>query len=103
MASRLATAQQILLETFGFDSFRTGQRDIIDAVLDGRDVLGVMPTGGGKSLCFQVPALVLPSCTLVISPLVALMTDQVDRLRSRGVAAAALHAGLPQGDINNIN
>jgi len=102
MAVRIDTARTILRDTFGFDDFRTGQKEIVEAVLNGRDVLGVMPTGGGKSLCFQIPALVFPATTLVISPLVALMTDQVDRLRERGVAAAALHSGLPQGEINNI-
>ncbi|MFZ9869829.1 MAG: RecQ family ATP-dependent DNA helicase [Candidatus Kapaibacteriota bacterium] len=102
MTTRLDRARSVLRSTFGYDDFRTGQRDIIDAVLHGRDVLGVMPTGGGKSLCFQVPALVLPPCTLVISPLVALMTDQVARLQHHGVAAAAVHSGMSQGDINNI-
>ena len=102
MAERLDAAREILRQTFGFDDFRSGQREIMEAVLHGRNVLGVMPTGGGKSLCFQIPALVFPATTLVVSPLVALMTDQVDRLRERGVAAAALHSGLPQGEINNI-
>lgn len=102
MTTRLDRARSVLRSTFGYDDFRTGQRDIIDAVLHGRDVLGVMPTGGGKSLCFQVPALVLPPCTLVVSPLVALMSDQVSRLQQHGVAAAAVHSGMSQGDINNI-
>ncbi len=102
MSARLDTARSILRSTFGFESFRHGQEEIIQAVLSGRDVLGVMPTGGGKSLCYQVPALSLPHCTLVVSPLVALMTDQVGRLKALGVAAAALHAGLTHGDVNAI-
>jgi ATP-dependent DNA helicase RecQ len=100
MSKRRQEAQRILRATFGFVDFRSGQRDIVSAVLDGKDVLGVLPTGGGKSLCYQVPALVFPACTLVISPLVALMTDQVQRLQQLGVAAACLHSGLSSGEIN---
>ena len=102
MSSRIEQARSTLKKTFGYDSFRSGQEDIISNVLDGRDVLGVMPTGGGKSLCFQIPALMFPACTLVVSPLVALMTDQVERLKSLGVPAEALHSGLSSGQLNNI-
>ena len=83
---------RVLKDVFGFESFRPGQEPVIDAVLDGRDALAVMPTGGGKSLCFQVPALVLGGLTVVVSPLVALMQDQVAALRLAGVAAAAIHS-----------
>ena len=83
-----------LRETFGFDRFRPGQEEAAGAVLDGRDLVAVMPTGSGKSLCFQLPALLLEGTSVVVSPLIALMKDQVDALRSRGVAAAALHSGL---------
>jgi ATP-dependent DNA helicase RecQ len=83
-----------LRETFGFDGFRPGQEEAAGAVLDGRDLVAVMPTGSGKSLCFQLPALLLEGTSVVVSPLIALMKDQVDNLRSRGVAAAALHSGL---------
>ena len=78
---------RILREVFGFDAFRPGQETAIDALLAGRHVLAVMPTGSGKSLCFQVPALVLDGLTVVVSPLVALMQDQVAALQLAGVAA----------------
>ena len=85
----------VLKEIFGFDSFRPGQEDVINAVLEGRDTLAVMPTGGGKSLCYQVPALMRESLTVVVSPLISLMKDQVDSLLQSSVAeAAALHSGL---------
>src|SRR5215472_1918604 len=77
---------------FGHRSFRAGQEDLVRAVLDGRDVLAVMPTGSGKSLGYQLPALLLPGLTLVVSPLIALMKDQVDELNRKGIRAAALHS-----------
>ena len=79
---------------FGYGSFRTGQEALVRAVLEGRDVLAVMPTGSGKSLGFQLPALMLPGTTLVVSPLISLMKDQVDELDRRGIRAAALHSML---------
>ena len=82
-----------LRSAFGFDAFRPGQERIIDAVLDGRSVLAVMPTGAGKSLCYQVPAIALGGLAIVVSPLVALMNDQVAALRLAGVAADAIHSG----------
>ena len=89
---------QVLQDVFGFDSFRLGQEAVIDAVLAGRDALAVMPTGGGKSLCFQVPALVRGGLTVVVSPLVALMQDQVAALRLAGVAADAIHSLHPRAE-----
>lgn len=86
---------QVLSSRFGFDAFRPGQRALIDAVLRGEDALGVLPTGGGKSICYQVPAVILGGMTLVISPLVSLMADQVRRAEAAGIPAAALHAALP--------
>jgi ATP-dependent DNA helicase RecQ len=83
-----------LHEHFGYESFRTGQEDLIRAVMDGQDVLAVMPTGSGKSLGFQLPALLLPGTTIVVSPLISLMKDQVDELNRRGIRAAALHSLL---------
>ncbi|MEK6630605.1 MAG: RecQ family ATP-dependent DNA helicase, partial [Acidobacteriota bacterium] len=80
---------------FGHASFRVGQEDLVRTVLDGHDLLAVMPTGSGKSLGFQLPALVLPGTTLVVSPLISLMKDQVDELNRRAVRAAALHSLLP--------
>ena len=88
----LATALQ---RHFGHGSFRTGQEALVRAVLEGRDVLAVMPTGSGKSMGFQLPALLLPGTTLVVSPLISLMKDQVDELARRGIRAAALHSMLP--------
>ncbi|MBA2693312.1 MAG: ATP-dependent DNA helicase RecQ [Rubrobacter sp.] len=86
---------KVLKEIFGFDSFRPGQEDAILAVLEGRDTLAVMPTGGGKSLCYQVPALMQESLTVIVSPLISLMKDQIDSLIQSEVAeAAALHSGL---------
>ena len=79
---------------FGWSAFRAGQRPVVEAVLEGRDALAVLPTGGGKSLCYQLPALVRQGLVVVISPLVALMEDQVLQLQRRGIAAACLHAGL---------
>src|SRR5438132_6777507 len=91
MVDFLAALQQ----HFGHKSFRAGQEDLVRAALDGRDVLAVMPTGSGKSLGFQLPALLLPGTTLVVSPLISLMKDQVDELVRRGIPAAALHSLLP--------
>jgi ATP-dependent DNA helicase RecQ len=88
----LAAAQQELRTTFGFADFRPGQAEIISAILDGRDVLAVMPTGSGKSLCYQLPALVGGGLTVVVSPLIALMRNQVAQLCGYGVAAAALNS-----------
>jgi len=83
-----------LKERFGFSAFRPGQEDVIRAVLAGRDVMAVMPTGQGKSLCYQFPATLLPGLTLVISPLIALMQDQVIAMKQRKIAVAAFHSGL---------
>jgi len=85
-------AEQVLRETFGYQQFRPGQQTIIQASLDGRDCLVVMPTGGGKSLCYQIPALVREGLTLVVSPLISLMKDQVDQLLANGVQAACLNS-----------
>jgi ATP-dependent DNA helicase RecQ len=90
--SDLAAAQHLLRTTFGFDEFRAGQADIVTAVLDGRDVLAVMPTGSGKSLCYQLPGLLRDGLTIVVSPLIALMRNQVAQLCSYGIAAAALNS-----------
>jgi ATP-dependent DNA helicase RecQ len=78
---------------FGWDAFRPGQRPVVEALLAGQDCLAVLPTGGGKSLCYQLPALVREGLVLVISPLVALMQDQVQQLERRGIPAACLHWG----------
>ncbi|MEQ5121144.1 ATP-dependent DNA helicase RecQ [Morganella morganii] len=93
----LPDADAILRQVFGYQQFRAGQSDIIDTVTGGRDCLVVMPTGGGKSLCYQIPALMLPGLTVVVSPLISLMKDQVDQLRLLGVEAGYLNsAQTPQ-------
>ncbi len=90
--------EEVLKVLFGYDSFRSGQKDIVDAILDGRDVFGVMPTGAGKSLCYQIPAMMLEGITLVISPLISLMQDQVNSLNEAGVAAAYINSSLSEKD-----
>ena len=95
-------ADVILQEYFGYDAFKPGQEAIIGEILKGRDVLGIMPTGAGKSLCFQVPALVLGGTAVVISPLISLMKDQVDTLCEMGVEAAFLNSSLDQTEFRSI-
>lgn len=87
-------ARKALKEVFGYEAFRPGQSDAVAAILSGRDVMAVMPTGAGKSLCYQIPALVLPGVTLVVSPLISLMRDQVSALLQSGVRAAYLNSSL---------
>lgn len=105
------TPHSVLSSVFGYKQFRAGQEQVIDAVLAGQDCLVLMPTGGGKSLCYQVPALLLPGITIVVSPLISLMQDQVAQLKAQGVAAAyinnsqsreeqqLIYQGLHQGQI----
>jgi ATP-dependent DNA helicase RecQ len=90
----ISQKQEILTRRFGFHSFREGQEEVMDALLTGRDALAVMPTGSGKSLCFQIPALLFGGLSLVISPLISLMKDQVNALRASGVSAAFLNSAL---------
>ncbi|HZC56936.1 MAG TPA: DNA helicase RecQ [Xanthobacteraceae bacterium] len=96
--SDLAAAQDILRKTFGFSAFRPGQDEIVSAILGGSDVLAVMPTGSGKSLCYQLPALLRGGLTVVVSPLIALMRNQVAQLRGYGVPAAALNSSNDQSE-----
>ena len=92
MSASLATAHDLLHSVFGFGEFRPGQEEIVQAVLDGEDVLAIMPTGSGKSLCYQLPAIARPGLTVVVSPLIALMRDQVRALSAAGVAAGSLNS-----------
>lgn len=94
------TALEVLKEYWGYDSFRPMQAEIIDAALEGRDVLALLPTGGGKSVCFQVPSMMREGITLVISPLIALMKDQVRNLNERGIKAIAICAGMSRHDVD---
>jgi ATP-dependent DNA helicase RecQ len=95
-------AQQVLKTTFGYENFRHHQYDIIDTVIKGNDALVLMPTGGGKSLCYQIPALVREGCAVVVSPLIALMQDQVDALQQLGVKAAFLNSSVKASDAHII-
>ena len=92
---KFSRALQILRQTFGYRSFRPAQETVVKSLLDGRETVAVMPTGAGKSICFQVPALLLPGVTLVISPLISLMKDQVDALKEAGAPATFINSSLP--------
>ncbi|MBX6330555.1 MAG: ATP-dependent DNA helicase RecQ [Gemmatimonadaceae bacterium] len=95
----IETARELLRRCFGYDAFRPGQERAVSAVLAGRDTLVILPTGGGKSLCYQVPALLLPHLTVVISPLISLMKDQVDALTARGLPAAFINSTLTGNEV----
>ncbi|MCZ0942612.1 MAG: DEAD/DEAH box helicase, partial [Gammaproteobacteria bacterium] len=92
---QIQRAQALLRSVYGYPEFRPGQLEVIESVLDGRDSLVLMPTGGGKSLCYQIPAMLRPGVGIVISPLIALMQDQVQALRQLGVPAAFLNSSVP--------
>ena len=97
---RLLNKNEILERYFGFRSFRRGQEEIVDSLLSGRDALAIMPTGAGKSLCYQVPALMMDGIALVISPLISLMKDQVNALTAQGVRAAYLNRSLTDAQLD---
>lgn len=96
----MATSTDILKQYWGYDSFRGIQEDIISSILAGKDTLGLMPTGGGKSICFQVPTLMMEGLNIVVTPLIALMKDQVGHLRQLGIKAEAIYSGMMQMDID---
>ena len=95
-------AKSILKKYYGYDTFRNGQQELISEILNGRDVVGVLPTGGGKSICYQIPALLLEGVTLVISPLISLMKDQVDTLKEYGIPAELINSTLSSGEFREI-
>ncbi len=101
MDDRQKSIHAILKKYWGYDSFRDKQEEIIASVLEGKDTLGLLPTGGGKSLTFQVPSMLIDGITIVITPLVSLMKDQVDNLRKRGIKAVYIHSGLRYREIQN--
>ena len=98
----MPTPTDLLASVFGFSEFRPGQAEIVDAVLAGENTLAIMPTGGGKSLCFQLPALCRDGVTVVVSPLIALMRDQVRALKAAGVEAGALTSGNTEEETEEI-
>ena len=102
IAHQLGLARQQLRRYFGYDDFRPSQRRVIQSVLGGHDTLGVLPTGGGKSICFQIPALVTGGLTVVISPLISLMQDQVEALKRRGISAAYLNSTLTPAEARSV-
>src|SRR4051794_40147945 len=97
-----ASVREVLESRFGFDSFRAGQERVVEALLAGRSALAVFPTGAGKSLCYQLPALLLDGMTIVVSPLIALMKDQIDFLQRSGIAAARLDSSLDAAEQREI-
>ena len=96
------TPLQILKRYFGYESFRPLQEDALNALMENKDVLLLMPTGGGKSLCFQLPAMMKEGTALVVSPLIALMKDQVEALRANGIEAEFINSSLSNNEISNV-
>ena len=96
------TANDLLKKYFGYDSFRTGQSEIIKNILNSKDVLGIMPTGAGKSICYQIPAMMLDGVTIVVSPLISLMKDQVDALNQVGIPSTFVNSTLSSFEYEQV-
>src|SRR5471032_2882753 len=103
MRDAAASAHDVLADRFGFDSFRPGQKHVVESLLAGRSALAVFPTGAGKSLCYQLPALLLDGVTVVVSPLIALMKDQVDFMATRGIEAARIDSSLGLDQLRDVS
>ena len=101
--SERSRPQEVLAARFGFDGFRPGQEQVVEALLAGRSALAVFPTGAGKSLCYQLPALLLDGVTVVVSPLIALMKDQVDFMAARGIEAARIDSSLGPDEVRDVS
>jgi ATP-dependent DNA helicase RecQ len=101
ICTRFDDVTNSLRRHFGFEDFREGQREVVANVLAGKDVVVVMPTGSGKSLCYQLPAMMMEGATLVVSPLIALMKDQVDALHARGLPATFINSAIPDAEQRN--
>ena len=99
----MTTAAEILTSRFGYTEFRPGQQQVVESLLAGRSALAVFPTGAGKSLCYQLPALMLEGVTVVVSPLIALMKDQIDLLARQGVDAARLDSSLAANEVRAVS
>src|SRR5437899_9080567 len=99
----MTVAADLLTERFGYETFRPGQEHVVESLLAGRSALAVFPTGAGKSLCYQLPALLLDGVTVVVSPLIALMKDQIDLLARQGVDAARLDSSLDAGEVRAVS
>src|SRR6188474_3478605 len=102
MDDPLSQARHLLLQQFGHSDFRAAQRPVLRSVLAGRDTLAVLPTGGGKSICFQVPAMVLGGLSIVVSPLISLMQDQIEAATARGIPAACLNSSLGKEEQSRV-
>jgi len=99
MSAEIKNIETILKKYYGYDSFRKGQKKVIESILAGRDTAAVMPTGSGKSICYQIPALIFEGVTIVISPLISLMKDQVDALKEMGVAASYINSSISNREL----
>src|SRR5918994_7791214 len=102
MTDLMAEARRLLLYHFGYADFRRAQIPVLRSIFEGRDTLAVLPTGGGKSICFQIPAMVLPGLSIVVSPLISLMQDQVEAARARGLPAACLNSSLSKAEQTEV-